>query len=463
MTGRPTTRRSHVVTSGAGVRAVTRAGRAAVPAEADKRPCRAGWIAGTPARGSPRRAGIAVGLLVLCGAVTAAQSQDMPPPIARQTELRDQLRQMLGIPSARCELAPESRGQFAHDGLIIEKWIWTAEPGSRVPALLYRPAQADGPLPAIVLTYGHGGSKSSWSYQYAAQAYAKLGVATLAMDPLGEEERHLKGATGTRAHDAQGVSDRCAAAGRLLMGKFVLDAMRGVDFLLTRPDIARDRLGVAGNSLGGATASWVAALDTRLRMALVTGWAYDDVTIPTKLCTRWPNERMRKVGSWAEFAALPAPHCAVLLANGDADVIIDRDGSGAAWRGTQAAVNEAAKVYAALGAPGRIAAWLEPGGGHRPYFAAPIALEWIHQQLGTPGWTLQRIRQLPTLNAGHWCDAHAILLEKLYGTPLHWRGATLPDLGLRPLPRERLACLRPDEVGRPEFTLEGWLDSIARR
>lgn len=382
---------------------------------------------------------------------------------AGQVRLRQQLSGLLGIPRQRAPLAPELRGEIEHDGLVIEKWVFTSEPGSRVPALLYRPKTPPGPMPAIVFTYGHGGSKSSWAYQYAAQLYAKLGVATFAMDPIGEEERNLTGATATRAHDAKGVSERCDAAGRLIMGKFVFDTVRGVDFLLTRRDIAPDRIGIAGNSLGGATGGWVAALEPRLRLAIVTGWAYDDITIPTKLCTRWPNERMRKLCTWTDYAALSAPHCALLIANGDADTVIDQGGTGVAWSGTRSVVVEATKVYAALGVREGIGAWFESGGGHRPYFAYPVALEWIHQHLGTPGWDMKRIRALATLNAGAWCDRHAIPLEKLYGTQLHWRGAMLPDLGLRPLSRERLACLRSDEIGRPEFTLEGWLDRINRR
>ena len=409
-----------------------------------------------------------------CVAINAAEPADAPslhPDPAKdrsgfitwQTQLRQQLITMLGIPRQRVPLAPESRGEVEHDGVVIEKWVFTSEPGSRVPAVLYRPKNAPGPMPAIVFTYGHGGSKSSWSYNYAALLYAKLGVATLAMDPIGENERNIKGATGTRAHDAKGISERCDAAGRLIMGKFVFDTMRCVDFLMTRKDMAHDRIGIAGNSLGGATGGWVAALETRLRMAVVTGWAYDDVTIPTKLCTRWPNERMRKLCTWAGYATLSAPHCALFIGNGDADVIIDQAGTGVAWSGTRSVVAEAAKTYAALGAPGGIEAWFEPGGGHRPYFAFKIALEWIHKHLGTPGWTLEKIRALPTLNAGEWCDRHGIRLEKLYGTPLHWRGAILPDLGLRPTPRQKLACLRPDEIGRPEFTLEGWLEQISKR
>ncbi|MBM3861177.1 MAG: hypothetical protein FJ395_16235 [Verrucomicrobia bacterium] len=391
------------------------------------------------------------GLLLLIGATAVA---DTPP-----AQLRQQLAGMLGIPRQRVPLAPESRGQVEHDGIVIEKWVFTSEPGSHVPALLYRPKNPQGQMPSIVFTYGHGGSKSSWAYQYAAQLYAKLGVAVLATDPIGEEERNSKGATATRAHDAKGVSERCDAAGRLIMGKFVFDTMRAVDFLMTRKDIAHDRVGIAGNSLGGATGGWVAALETRLRMAVITGWAYDDVTIPTKLCTRWPNERMRKLCSWAEYAALPAPHCALFIGNGDADVIIDQAGAGVAWTGTRAVVAEAQQHYP----PGHIKAWFEPGGGHRPYFAHKAALEWIHKHLGTPGWTLEKIRALPALTAGDWCDRHGIKLEKLYGTPLHQRGMILPDLGLRPMPREALACLRPGEIGKPEFTLEGWLEQISKR
>ena len=54
------------------------------------------------------------------------------------------------------------------------------------------------------------------------------------------------------------------------------------------------------------------------------------------------------------------------------------------------------------------------------------------------------------------------MLENLYGTNLHQRGATLPDLGLRLIKREELACLRPDEIGDPQYTIEGWLNGIER-
>ncbi len=376
-----------------------------------------------------------------------------------KSDTRRKLSAMLGIPRKRVALDAEKRGEIEWDGIVIEKWVFTSEPGSRVPAVLYRPKNPKGPMPAIVFTFGHGGSKSQWQYNYGGQLFARLGLACLALDPLGEEERHAKGRLGTRAHDPKSVSDRADAAGRLIMGKLVFDTMRGIDFLVQRDDINSERIGVAGNSLGGAKAGWMAALEPRIKMAIVSGWAYHDAGLRTKYCTRLPNERMRQWLTWTDYAALAAPHCAVLLANGDADWVIDK-GDPAVWEGTRRVVQRAASVYEQLGVRGGIRAWFEPDGGHRPYFAYKESLEWIHQHLGTPAMTIQQIRALPTINSGRWCDRHGIVLEKLYGTPLHQRGATLPDLGLRPTPREKLSCLKPGELGSPEFTVEGWLKAI---
>ena len=225
---------------------------------------------------------------------------------AWQTETRRRLRDMLGIPRNRVSLEAEKRGQIESDGIVIEKWVFTSEPGSRVPAVLYRPKQPSGRMPAIVLTFGHGGSKSQWQYNYAGQLYARMGLACLALDPLGEEERHCEGRLGTRAHDPKPVSDRADKAGRLIMGKLVFDTMRGIDLLLERDDVDPRRIGVAGNSLGGAKAGWLAAVEPRIKMAIVSGWAYHDITLRSKYCTKLPNERMREELSWTEYAALAA-------------------------------------------------------------------------------------------------------------------------------------------------------------
>jgi predicted GH43/DUF377 family glycosyl hydrolase/poly(3-hydroxybutyrate) depolymerase len=379
-----------------------------------------------------------------------------------QSDTRNSLHSMLGIPKERVPLNAEKRGQFEWDGIVIEKWVFTSEEGSRVPAVLYRPKNPPAKMPAIVFTFGHGGSKSQWQYNFLGQLYARMGLACLALDPLGEEERHVNGELGTRAHDPKSVSDQADHAGRLIMGKLVFDTMRGIDFLMERDDIDHDRIGVAGNSLGGAKAGWMAALEPRIKMAIVSGWAYQDIALRTKYCTRLPNQRMRELLTWDEYAALAAPDCAVKIMNGDADWVIDREDDKSAWSGMNEAIERASITYQGLGAKDKIETWYETAGGHRPYFAYKEALEWIHLHLGTPAMTLEQIRNLPTVNSGDYCDQNGIQLESHYGTPLHQRGATLPDIGIRPTPRELLACLKPGELGSDDFTVEGWLKKITK-
>ena len=371
--------------------------------------------------------------------------------------LRQKLHTLLGIPTTCCDLAPESRGQMEHNGIVVEKWIYTSEPNSRVPAVLYRPKNPTPKMPAIIITCGHGGSKSQWQYVYVPLIYAHLGIACLVLDPIGEEERHITGQMGTRAHDPEPVHNCADHANRLIMGKLVFDTMRGIDFLLTRSDIDPNKIGVAGNSLGGAKATWMLALDTRLRLGLVSGWGYGDhLTIHGKFCTRIPNQRLREICDWTDFLALPAPHCAVLILNGDADVIIDDIGDSTIWNQTRQTVQTVSANFP----NSHLDTWFEPQGGHRPYHGYKIALEWIHNHLGTPAMGLDQIRNLPTINSGLWCDQNNITLEKLYGNDLHQRGATLPDLNLTPIPREQLACLTPEEIGDPQYTIEGWLNTI---
>ncbi len=413
-----------------------------------------------------------VGFLLVAMQAEAGSQPEMPDPaqdreayLAWQASRRAELRDMLGVPTKRVPLDPESRGRLEHGELIIEKWIFTSESGSRIPAVLYRPKHpVEKRMPCVVLTYGHGGSKSQPDYQYPAQVFAKLGFACLAIDPLGEEERHIKGAMGTRAHDPEPVHLRAKEAGRLIMGKLVWDTMRGIDFVQQRDDIDPERICVAGNSLGGAVAEWMAVLDTRLRFAMVSGFAFAPaLEIYGKFCTRVPNQMMRATGlTWEQYMALSAPHCAVRIVNGDADVVIDHDRSGACWRDTDRAVRAAERVYSALGHPGGIETWYEPGGGHRPYPVRRVNLEWLIRQGRPAGWSIARLREVPETNFGEWCDRYDFKLERLYGTPLHLRGATVTDLNIIPLDREQLAVLRAEEIGEPEYTIEGWLAYIER-
>src|SRR5262249_15459204 len=62
------------------------------------------------------------------------------------------------------------------------------------------------------------------------------------------------------------------AAGVTWSGVLVWDDMRTVDYLLTRPEVDPKRVGCVGLSVGGLRACHLAALDERVKAAVVVGW-----------------------------------------------------------------------------------------------------------------------------------------------------------------------------------------------
>src|SRR5690606_21674123 len=117
--------------------------------------------------------------------------------------------------------------------------------------------------------------------------------------------------------------ERADKAGRLILGKMVFDASRAIDFLSTHPKIDSERLGVAGNSLGGTIATWMAALDIRLKVAIISGSGLSQLNgTVCKPCCAVPNQRMYSLCDDGQLLSLASPHCAVLSMNGICDDVI---------------------------------------------------------------------------------------------------------------------------------------------
>ncbi len=376
-------------------------------------------------------------------------------------ERRAAITKMFAIPAGRVPLDAEKRGEYEQDGIVIERWVFTTEPGSRAPALLYRPKKPKGKMPAIVMTFGHGDSKSAWYCQYAGQVYAKLGLACLAVDPIGSEERHPAGvrAIGARGHDKPySLIERSEAANRRIMGKLVFDFMRGIDFLGERQDIDQDRIGVAGNSLGGAEATWLSIVEPRIKIAVVSGWGYaENLLYSGKDCTRLPNMWLRERMSWLDAMLLSAPNCEVFFVNGAEDFHYVL-----AWDYLGRLASESGRILTNLGMSPNTFTWTEPEATHRPFHIHKEALKWIHERLGTPDMTLKEIEDLSTAIGGEWCKANGFRIEGFYASIKSQAGCRLPDLGLRRIPPNELLCLKPEELGKPEFTIEGWLDKVEK-
>lgn len=410
----------------------------------------------------------ALGLVVLAGAGPAEQGA-LPAGLdtgweTRAGELRQTVRDILTFPAERVALDAQTHRTIDGEGFRIECVTYQSEPGSWVTAHLYLPVPTDASVPGIVLACGHGGSKSGIYYQYAGQLYARLGFACLIPDTIGEEERNKDGKMGTRAHDMYEFGKDSAARraftrdtlGRMVLGKIVWDLVRGLDYLESRPDIDRARLGVMGNSMGGATSSLVAAVDTRVRAAVVSGWSMTaQGAIEGKDCSKMPYEALAHAMSFDELNALVAPHAATLFINGGQDSIIDVAEEGrAVVRRTRATLAGARQILADAGVEGIIDARFVAGACHRPYILTRPAAEWFQNHLQLP--EERRVLPAKTIKLGDWVDAHGLKLEPLYDTEPRQRGTDALDIGAAYRPPAELACFPGGAAPDPRYTWEGW-------
>lgn len=408
---------------------------------------------------------------LLCAAAALCQSAVVPETRweERVAHLRAEMARILQFPAERVALDPESRHAIEGDGYTVDAVTYAAEPGSRVTASLYLPAPLDGPVPGILMTCGHGGSKSGLYYQYAGQLYAKMGFALLVTDTIGEEERHIEGKMGARAHDMyhfKTSAERRAftrdSLRRMVLGKMVWDLLRGVDYLESRPEVDSSRIGLIGNSMGGATGGCVTVLDARVRAAVLTGWGLiQPLSVYGKDCTSMPYEAFARAMSFAEMTALTAPHAATLYINGSRDTIIDPDEDGAGLaRHVRAEVAGARRILADAGVAGVIEAEFVEGACHRPYVITPEAVAWMREHLMRP----DERRPLPaaTIRYGDWVEAAGRGIERLYDTEERSRGAVAVDVGVVYHDPKRLACL-PSGTPPDEYTWEGWVERMVSR
>lgn len=311
-------------------------------------------------------------------AQAAASREGMERYVA---ELRRRMEELAGPLPERGPLDARTVATVQGDGFVVEKVVYRAAPGRYVTAHLYRPARIAGRIPACVEMPGHSvAGKGSGSAD--AVRMARNGIAVIVVDPLGQGERmQLIDAEGNDLTRGATTEHTLLNVPYLLLGSNLAaqqfyDNSRAVDYLLTRGDIDPERIGCYGFSGGGTMASYLVALDDRIRCACV-GLFFSsrlrtlELIGPSDGCQQMPFEGSAQIeGADLVLAMAPRP---VIILDGKYD-FVDHWG---ALRG----VEELRRAYTALGHPERVAEYYAEDGHATPPDVQRQLIDWFRRWL----------------------------------------------------------------------------------
>ncbi len=255
------------------------------------------------------------------------------------------------------------------DGYRIESVTYEAEPGAAIPALLLVPdgISAASPAPAIAVWHQHN---EEWDLgksepaglagnpmHHTGAALVREGFVVLCPDALCFEDRRIRELPGGQYERFEFL--RYVVAGRCMAWKNILDMRRAIDYLCARPEVACDRIGCYGHSMGATHAWLVGPWEPRLKCLVA------NCCLPTyagihrnHLMHCFPNfiPGLFAYGDTTDIVASIAPR-PLLLNFGSAD-------PGSPIEEVRAAVQRVGDAYAAHAARDAFRCFIEPDAGH---------------------------------------------------------------------------------------------------
>ncbi len=342
-------------------------------------------------------------------------------------EVRSKIASCFNLPERSGVPAARITGSFELAECVVEKVIYESRPHFPVTAYFYRPKNLIAPAPAVLFLCGHAQEgKGHPIYRTGASTLAGLGYAVLAVDPIGQGERlqfkNVENAAGvngycTREHNMLGK--QMGLCGEFFGSWRVHDALSGLDYLLSRPEVDTSRVGVTGNSGGGTLTTWVNALDPRFTMAApscyVTSWKRNiENEVPADIEQMLPGI----LGAGCEmgdFILAYAPRPVILL--GQKKDFFDP-------RGLKETYEQCRKVYALLGAEENLQCFIgpDPHGYTAPnranmyrFFGEVTGLPTSVKELPAEPYEPQKMNCTPTgqcADMPEYVSVHDLIVEK---------------------------------------------------
>ena len=170
-----------------------------------------------------------------------------------------------------------------------EKFVFESRPGLAVLGYLLTPINAKPPHRTMICVPGHGRgvddivgiddqghdrtSKDGYQHDFAIQV-AEHGLAAVAIEPLAFGCRRDPNAKkhGLGQSACQPVAGAALLLGQTMIGWRVADVMRTLDWIETRKELDASRVGCMGISGGGTCTTFAAALEPRIRAAMISGY-----------------------------------------------------------------------------------------------------------------------------------------------------------------------------------------------
>ncbi len=250
-----------------------------------------------------------------------------------------------------------------------EKVLLRTSPWSVMPVYLLLPKGKTGPLPAVVAFAGHGyGVKDIvglWEngaerdipdgyHKDFAVALCRRGFAVAApeISSFGERSSDFSSLDPEFGQDSpstcQHASTLAFHLGGSAVGLRVMDGLRLVDYLVTRPDFDSGRLGAMGISGGGMHTFFSTCIDKRIRACVISGyfcpWRESIFAMHHCTCNYVPG--LHRFGEIHDLVGLIAPR-PMLVEAGTHDPIFP-------IAGVKESVSRAREVYAIFGAQGAV-------------------------------------------------------------------------------------------------------------
>ena len=299
-----------------------------------------------------------------------------------QQRLRQFVVDQLGGFPERTPLNPQVLGTIDADGYSIQKVIFDSQPQHRITANLYLPDGA-GPFPGIVVSSGHSRTAKTADYnQRFGIMFARHGMAALCFDPIGQGERsQILDADGKPRFSGTTTEHFLVGVGSTLVGRNtaryrIWDAMRAIDYLVSRPEIDPERIGFTGCSGGGTLTSYVMALDDRVACAAPACYL---TTFRRLIETIGPQDAEQNIFGQVAYGLEQTDY--VLLRAPRPTLISSTTGDFFDIAGTWDTYREASRIYARLGRPEQIdLVEVEGNHGVQPQNLAAIA-QWMQRWL----------------------------------------------------------------------------------